>query len=256
MDYYIEVAALVHKGLIRSTNQDNLWCIDTYLESENEGMPQVLLGGAYSSAYPAFAVFDGMGGEQQGEMAAYLAAHHFDSIYRNSSKEDAKNFLLDACREINKEICDFQKEHLIRHMGTTAAIILFGQKEVFICNVGDSRVYKYSNKTMVQISQDHVEARITDRKAPLTQNLGVPETEFLIDPYVAKGDYNIGDRYLLCSDGLTDMVSEQEIVDIFARSHKTKPTAQILVDEALAKGGVDNITVIVCEVRKRKRWLT
>ena len=94
MKYSIEYAALCHKGNVRSKNQDNLWCADTLLESENDGLSEMLMGSIDASAFPAFAVFDGMGGEQQGEMAAYIAASHFHTLYHSKNRSDAKLFLL------------------------------------------------------------------------------------------------------------------------------------------------------------------
>jgi protein phosphatase len=253
MKHCITYAALCHIGKIRSTNQDNLWCAGTYLESENEGLVGTQTGTTDAVALPAFAVFDGMGGEQKGEVAAYIAASQFNSTHMNTSKSDTKLFLLDACFEINTKICEFQKANHIRQMGTTATMLLFGKSDVFICNVGDSRVYLFSGRKLTQISCDHIEGSIDEKKPPLTQHLGIPETEFVIEPYIAKGAYNNGDRYLVCSDGLTDMVSDEELSRIIAARKSIPDTAKELLDKALGRGGIDNITIILCEVRRQKR---
>jgi len=254
MIFQIEYAALCHTGFVRGKNQDNFWCANMFLRSENNGLPGMLAGMIDVSTCPAFAIFDGMGGEQQGEMAAYIAASQFHTLLINRTQSDARLFLLDTCTGLNRKICDYQKENGIRQMGTTAAILLFGQEDVFICNIGDSRIYYYNSKKMTQISRDHSETGVIGRKPPLTQSLGIPETEFLIEPYVAKGAYNKGDRYLICSDGLTDMLSDKEILNIIT-SRKTIPdVAKELMDTALNKGGVDNTTVILCEVQKQSRF--
>ena len=252
MKYNIEYAALCHKGLIRSKNQDNLWCENIFLESENDGLSEMLTGEICTTTFPAFAVFDGMGGEQQGEIAAYIAASHFHALYTSKNKCDTKLFLLDACSEMNKGICKYQKENHIRQMGTTAAILMCGQEGIFVCNIGDSRIYQYSGKKITQISQDHSETNVMGKKPPLTQNLGIPETEFNIEPYIAKGIYNSGDRYLLCSDGLTDIVSDDEIQEIIAEQKEIVNATEKLLSKALERGGTDNITVILCKVRKQK----
>ena len=254
MEYRVEYAALCHKGLIRDKNQDNFWCSEVFLESENEGLTEMLVGDIETSTFPVFAVFDGMGGEQQGEVAAYIAARSFDTLYLKKEKSDVKKFLLDSCFEINRNICEYQQENRIRQMGTTGAILMFGQDDVFICNVGDSRIYQYSNKKLLQISKDHVESNIVDKKPPLTQNLGISETEFVIEPYIAKGMYSHGDRYLICSDGLTDMVSEDELLNVFAKKKSVSETVKNLMDMALRSGGVDNTTIILCEVCKKNRF--
>ena len=250
MKYNIGYAVLCHKGFVRAKNQDNFWCANVFLENENDGLSKLTEGTVNASDFPAFAVFDGMGGEQQGEMAAYIAAKHFDSLLQNEKNEDTKKFLLDACAGINTKICEYQEENHIRQMGTTGAVLMCGQEEVFICNLGDSRIYKYSKKKLTQISHDHISEITTGKKPPLTQNLGIPESEFIIEPYTAKAAYNNGDRYLLCSDGLTDMVSQDEIAAVFSQKISVAKTAQTLMNMALENGGADNITIIICEVSK------
>jgi len=250
----IKYAVLCHIGYMRDKNQDNFWCDGFFLQSENKGLPEPLYGEHDVSDNPAFAVFDGMGGEQQGEMAAHIAASNFGAAHRENDKNGTKEFLLDICTEINNEICEYQNTNHIRQMGTTAAILMCGKDAVYICNVGDSRTYHYRRRKLTQVSLDHIEPGITDRKARLTQNLGVPAIEFVIEPYIAKGVYRNNDRYLLCSDGLTDMVTEKELEDVFIKKMDIEETAQTLMDIALRNGGADNITVIVCEIRKKKRF--
>ncbi|MCL2165513.1 MAG: protein phosphatase 2C domain-containing protein [Oscillospiraceae bacterium] len=262
----IKYAALCHKGLIRSKNQDNFWCANVFLESKNEGLTELIAGTTDSSVFQAFAVFDGMGGEQQGEVAAYIAASHFNELLLNAQVGpgadpgagpgvgDPKKFLLDACLDMNRKICEYRKENNIRQMGATAAILICCQDGAFIGNVGDSRIYQINGKKMSQISRDHSEKISIGKKAPLSQNLGIPETEFIIEPYIAKGEYRNGDKFLLCSDGLTDMVSDEEIRSITTPKKSVSDTVKELVETALEKGGRDNITVIVCELRKQSRF--
>ena len=86
------------------------------------------------------------------------------------------------------------------------------------------------------------------KKAPLTQHLGINPEDFLIEPYIAKGELAAGDQYLLCSDGLTDMLSNLEISCIMSESETAEVCADRLVHAALERGGRDNVTVIVCRV--------
>jgi protein phosphatase len=251
----------------------------TFLESENEGLEEPVRDSSANN--PAFAVFDGMGGEQRGEMAAYLAARAFDSVCDEASRQcNIKQFLLNVCVKMNQSICAFAKENRVSRTGTTVAALVFGEKEVFLCNVGDSRIYQYRRKKLAQISHDHVEPspdkhRPSEhaehaehaspsehaerspakhrKKSPLTQHLGIVETEFLLEPYIAKGDCRIGDKYLICSDGLTDMVAEKEIATAFSTHHDLGVCAGELLRQALGNGGVDNITLILCEVCRKKR---
>jgi len=253
MNYCIEYAVLCNKGIVRAKNQDNFWCMGNFLESENEGLQEPCWGKVETADFPAFAIFDGMGGELQGEVAAHLAAHSFHEFYENNPKSDLKVFLSGACSAMNDAICSYAKSQLFGSTGSTAAILLFGKNDIYICNVGDSRVYQFNNKKLIQISLDHSETNIASGKPPLTQNLGIPATEFIISPYVAKGLYEIGDKYLICSDGLTDMVSEGEIAEIMSTHKNLTECTEILLQKALDYGGRDNITIIICEIRKQKR---
>ena len=250
MSYSIEYAAMCHKGLRRDNNQDNLWCANAYLEFENEGTPDILTGKDIVSNYPAYAVFDGLGGEQQGEMAAYIAAGNFGAKLSEYTGNSIESFLIESCIEINKKISNYQKENLIHKMGTTAAILMCGKDAAYICNVGDSRVYRYRRRKLTQVSHDHIAKGVADRKPPLTQCLGIPESEFLIEPSVMKCPYGFCDRYLICSDGLTDMLTDKRISSLLSKKMSIPKTTQTLVEMALRNGGVDNTTVILVEIRR------
>ena len=88
----------------------------------------------------------------------------------------------------------------------------------------------------------------------MSQNLGIPPDQLLIEPYLSQGRYKNGDKYLICSDGLTDMLTLEEIKDTLANQH-IKDTATRLVNTALKNGGKDNVTVILLEIKQRKNKL-
>jgi protein phosphatase len=200
---------------------------------------------------PLFAVFDGMGGEQYGEIAAHIAAESFNSLYKTGIAA-TKELLVDICRQTNAAITSFAKQKLVECVGTTAALIACGTKEIYACNIGDSKVYRYANKNLTQLSKDHVVDIFRDRKPPLSQFLGIPETEFIIEPYVTQKPYKGGDRYLICSDGLTDMVPDDEIKKTLSENPDIKTCVEILLQKALDKGGNDNITIILCSITQPK----
>jgi len=222
-----------------------------FLASENNGIIEAISGTIPHKNHPTFAIFDGMGGEQQGEVAAYISATTFDAFYKESSKNDIKHFLSAACTNMNDAICSHVQEQRIRSSGSTAAIITFGKKDIYICNIGDSRIYQYSDKILTQISHDHSATGFTDRKPPLTQNLGIPKTEFVISPYISKGIYKNHDTYLICSDGLSDMVTDEEIGETLGSDTDIKKSAEKLMQKALNAGGQDNITIILCKIQKQ-----
>jgi len=254
MAFTIKYAALCHRGNFRAINQDNLWCDGFFLDSKNDGLPEMLTGSLESSTFPAFAIFDGMGGEQRGEMAAHKAASNFNKVYNKNEKGNMNAFLLEACSEMNRKILEYQSDNFVKHMGTTAALVLFGKKEVAICNVGDSRIYHLVGNDLIQMSHDHVDMGNTGILPTLSQNLGIPESEFLIEPHIERSLYHDRDRFLLCSDGLTDMLTDTEIRDIVSTESDIEAASNELMKKALERGGTDNITIILCEIHNRSRF--
>lgn len=100
---------------------------------------------------------------------------------------------------------------------------------------------------------DHVAVAAFGVKPPLSQNLGIPPNELVIDPYLARGPYNDGDIYLICSDGLTDMVSVDEITEVLVSTPIEEAITQLL-EKALANGGKDNTTIILCKIERQAGW--
>ena len=256
MAYQIEYAYTCHIGKIRNNNEDNFWCCGDSLEAQNQGMSHIRSGYMKQSEYPLLAVFDGMGGESCGEMAAFLAAEacgeHFKTA-KDGIRNDPEEFLNEICESMNQAICDYGRTNKINSMGTTAALLAFAEDAVYSCNLGDSRIYKSDREKFYQISQDHVLGRSLFGKAPLTQYLGMEEENLQLEPSISRQEIKIGDRFLLCSDGITDMLSDGEIADILSRDIPVAKTVEILVDRAMKKGGRDNITVVLCEIMEQPR---
>lgn len=256
MAYQIEYAYTCHIGKIRNNNEDNFWCCGDSLEAQNQGMSHIRSGYMKQSEYPLLAVFDGMGGESCGEMAAFLAAEacgqHFKTA-KDGIRNDPEEFLNEICESMNQAICDYGRTNKINSMGTTAALLAFAEDAVYSCNLGDSRIYKSDREKFYRISQDHVLGRSLFGKAPLTQYLGMEEENLQLEPSISRQEIKIGDRFLLCSDGITDMLSDGEIADILSRDIPVAKTVEILVDRALKKGGRDNITVVLCEIMEQPR---
>ena len=95
-------------------------------------------------------------------------------------------------------------------------------------------------------------AEALSEKAPLTQYLGMPEEQQVLEPFVTEIEHKEGYRYLLCSDGVTDMLSDQEIREILSQNNSLSETVQNLLEQALQKGGRDNVTIVLCEVQKQE----
>lgn len=255
MTYRINYAYICHAGKVRPNNEDNFWCCGEILPAQNPGMQEVRSSVRLRESLPVLTVFDGMGGESQGEMAAYLASLEFGKFYEQNKgklRQDPEAFLLEACQTMNQAVCSYGRTNRINAMGTTMAMIVFGKRSVYICNLGDSRIYQQNLGHIRQISSDHVLRNFTFGKAPLTQFLGVEESEMKLEPFVKTLEYQDGDRYLLCSDGVTDMLSDEEIEVIMASGTSVADTVQLLMKQVLDKGARDNATIILCEVQREK----
>lgn len=255
MSFSIEAACACDVGKIRAKNEDNFFFDGRFLEITNSALQETLVTKATMDKEQVFAVFDGMGGENYGEHASYASAECLSRAMKTFSDEAvaAECFLDTVVKEMNKEVLKCANEHLTSHMGTTMAGVLFSAGYAYVCNLGDSRVYRLRNGVLHQLSVDHVSELYIKRgkndKAPLSQYLGVPEEEFIIEPHIAKEELIAGDSYLLCSDGLTDMLTDEEISKIMCGCGGAKVCVQLLLEAALEKGGRDNITCIVANIR-------
>lgn len=247
----IDYVCLCNKGYLRSINQDNFLVDNQYLEKNNNGLESPLSGSLSVANLPVFSVFDGMGGACSGEIAAYISA---DTLFKFDSKHNISSagMLNTAFMEMNRNVCEYMEENKISTMGSTSSVLLFKSDEYIACNLGDSPIFKYTNGRLTKISSEHTgNENFLGSKPGLTQYIGIPEEEFVIEPYFKTDTFNKGDRFLICSDGLTDMVSNFEIGNIIATGD-IKTSAQKLMDTALENGGKDNITIVLCEVKEGK----
>lgn len=228
-------------GKKRKNNQDNFICDKMF--NEPETMHTRRGGKVFLDETVMFGIFDGLGGEEKGEEASYIAAREAANI---TFSKDIERDLRLYCRETNKKICKYAEEDNITSMGTTMATICFSRKKVFVCNIGDSKIYVIRNRKIKQISKDHVYKFYNGKKSPLTQCLGMPEDEILIEPYIKEIKGRSRDIYLICSDGLSDNVSSEEMCDIILNKG-IESGGDELLSLALLKGGRDNISIIVCK---------
>jgi protein phosphatase len=249
----IEAACGCHIGKVRKNNEDNFYFDGKCLELENEGLKHPAILESPLKTGLCLAVFDGMGGENFGEHAAFAAARQLQQCQRNLADflVSEKKYLQRLTQQLNDAVVSAQQELSTERMGTTMVSLYFSGRYVYVCNVGDSRAYRLRDGEFLQLSADHVRLLPGQehRKAPLSQYLGIDPEEFLVEPYIARGDVQPGDIYLLCSDGLTDMLTNFEISDILLLNENSENQVQMLIDAALRQGGRDNITAIVCRIQ-------
>lgn len=248
----IEAACGCNIGKVRKNNEDNFFFDGKCLELENRGLHNTAYIYDTLKSGLFFAVFDGMGGENYGEVASFSAARQMQQVTRSLSDYfiSERKYLLKLTAQINDAVVKAKKELYTDRCGSTMVALYFSSGYVYACNVGDSRAYRLRNGEFLQLSVDHIEKRSEGeyKKAPLTQYLGIDPEEMLIEPNVAKGKISKGDIYLLCSDGLTDMLTNFEISDILLSCGDSGDCVKKLIQVALEHGGRDNITVIVCKI--------
>jgi PPM family protein phosphatase len=204
---------------------------------------------------PFFAVADGMGGAKAGEVASAMAAKAFEG--ETDSREPAEAQLSRILREANRRIYDLAvSDDSHRGMGTTVTAAKVTGDEVSLGHVGDSRAYRLRDGELEQLTRDHSlvaelerSGQITPEAAEhhpqrsiITRALG-PEPDVQVDTYTLAG--RDGDVFLICSDGLTSMISDDELRSILRSADGLDDAAESLVRAANQSGGKDNITVVM-----------
>lgn len=248
MNYRILYSCVCHIGNVRSKNQDNIICDETYLDINDKNVDPFLCGVKSSKTPSVFGVFDGLGGEACGDVASYIAAKNAAEL---KIKKDAVSALTEYCDRTNRDICFYADKNQISAMGTTAAILVFTRKGITLCNIGDSKIFRFCGGVLEQISTDHVMSATYGVKPLLSQKLGVSPAELIIEPYYARMLYNDGDIYLICSDGLTDMLTTAEIERTLAVNSLREACTELL-KRALSNGGRDNTTIILCKIERER----
>jgi PPM family protein phosphatase len=207
---------------------------------------------------PFFAVADGMGGARAGEVASGLATEAFDG--GRDPDAPPEHQLTEIAREANRRIYELaNRDESRRGMGTTLTAAMVSDQEVSIGHVGDSRAYRFRDGTLEQLTKDHslvAELERTGQISPeaaehhpqrsiITRALG-PEPDVEVDTYTVPG--RPGDVFLLCSDGLTSMVSDEEVAAVLRQAPSLQEAAEALVRAANQSGGKDNITVVLFRI--------
>lgn len=252
MKLTIQASCGCNKGRIRYNNEDNFYFDRKCLQAENNGLKYPVSFEDSLRNRTMMAVFDGMGGENFGEVAAFTAARKLQTSEKSIADYfvSEKTYLKKLTAQINAEVVKEMNNRCTSRMGSTMVALSFSSRYVYVCNVGDSKAFRLRDNAFLQISEDHVDKRPgrETKKAPLTQHLGIDPEEMVIEPYIAKGELKKGDMYLICSDGLTDMLTNFEITDIMLSCEDTESCVNTLIQRALERGGRDNVTVIVAKI--------
>ncbi len=227
--------ARTHVGNVRSANEDAF-----YLPRRGEQFA---------------AVADGMGGHLAGEVASSMAITAFANCVRNHkpSEEVLHLAVMTANAEIFKEA---QRDPLKHGMGTTLTALCFDKDIVYLTHVGDSRAYLLRNRALMQLSNDHSLVNEMVEKGELTpgQARNHPQRNYItrcvgtnkrVEPDIIRLDYQVGDVWLLCSDGLSNYIQSSELAEILMRKMRHEDQLDAMVQLALVRGGGDNITCMI-----------
>ena len=225
-----------HVGKVRRQNEDAAW---------------------YDEKRGVFAVADGIGGHLAGEVASGMAIEAVQNMAQKNefaSITVMREAVMSAHEAITRHA---QKNPACMGMGTTLSVMWRGGHYMYIAHVGDSRIYRFRNDELEQITQDHSlveelvrariitreEARTHPRRNIITRALGTQGDNL---PDLLAADIKPGDLWLLCTDGLCGMISDEEIARVLSSGATLEMMAGSLIEKALDAGGRDNVTLVLC----------
>jgi protein phosphatase len=232
------------RGLVRENNEDS------YFINDKVGL---------------YVVADGMGGHEGGEIASEIAVKTVGKIlstYLDSPQENTRHAVHEALQKANDEIIQMKKRYIeLTSMGTTIVLSIFLNDLHYFTHLGDSRIYLYNKKDeLIQLTIDdslvtgmvkrgiinEEQARTHELRNIVTRYLGAVDLDL---PEVKYCHLGVEDCILLCTDGLTGMLEDKEILSIIKRNFSAGPQSvcNALIEQANKNGGADNITVIVIQ---------
>ncbi|WP_326619839.1 protein phosphatase 2C domain-containing protein [Streptomyces decoyicus] len=242
---YLTVTALSHTGLIREHNEDSLVAGPWTLCGTVTENPQTLVFPLGSPLVVAAA--DGIGGQPGGEVASALTVRQLAALGPSLGSEEAVRDAVNLCNHAVYAAAERDPE--LTTMGTTVAGVVVQEKSLLVFNVGDSRVFDAAADGLRQVSVDDSPPLPPGRRTTslVTQALGGAVTFSAVTPHLTTVPLAVGDRYLVCTDGLTDPVP-QDVLDELLRLHTGGRAAFELWKSAIEAGGPDNITLALLTV--------
>lgn len=246
-------------GLLRHNNEDSYLVVDrhcTGYDWERLGL--------------FFTVADGLGGHAAGEIASRMACEGAASLYYNGDatadrsgddREPTVSRLERTLWSVHHHIVSYSTEHkALRGMGTTLSALVLTNGRALIAHVGNSRIYRFRNNACEQLTVDHTENQllIDSGKIRAGEEGNHCYRHIITQALGGGGDLNAvhtgvaslrsGDRFLLCTDGLHDLVEDREIENILAEHPLPRAASDALVEAAIRKGGYDDVTVMVIQM--------
>jgi|SRR5687767_6900536 len=267
----VDLGAVSHQGLIRESNQDSYLVMKFGRSLENvlTNLDEDLFEQSYFMIGYGLLVADGMGGMAAGDVASRLALSKLIGLIADTSdwtlalqRQKDVVTVLERMTERFLQIDDILRkeadnDQTLQGMGTTLTVAGALGSNLIIGHVGDSRAYLFHGDKLTQLTTDHtlaqalIDAGVANRDDPASRSMRHVLTAAIgslgdqIDPQVQRIKLRGGDKLLLCTDGLTEMVEDEMIADVLREANSAQTACQDLVDLALAGGGTDNVTVVL-----------
>ena len=266
----VDFGAISDVGKVRKNNEDHFRIARTSrtMETLMSNLPPGQVSDYFEDVAYSMVVADGMGGEAAGEVASMMAITIGVNLRLNDVKwnlkineQEAKDLMDRACRmihQIDEALAERARSDLaLRRMGTTLTVTYSVGDDLFLFHVGDSRAYLYRGGSLRQLSHDHTVAQaLADTGQIEVEEVAAHRMRHVLTNVVGSQTLQLhvemlqvrlldDDRVLLCTDGLTEMVHEDEIVEILRGIEDSDQACRAVVDMALQHGGKDNVTVLI-----------
>ena len=256
MGWIIDAAMISGKGKIRDNNEDSY-----YFNGQKSSLETINKDNSFhikeSTKYSLWAICDGMGGYDNGEIASNLVVSSMERLQKKLKGRDFSTIITEWSRTVNQEV---YRQTL--GGGCTLALLYFQTNYAYLAHIGDSRIYRLHNKELKRLTRDHSKVellvatgKITEEEAQnhpqkniITRYLGM-DNDSICDATIGDRCPIIpGDIYLLCSDGITDMLDDNTVRNILISNLDASNAAQTIYNEAMRKGGRDNATIIILKI--------
>lgn len=254
-DWFIDGAIICDKGLIRNNNEDAFF-FDGYYAEVDEMDQTICLRKKRKASGSLWSVCDGMGGQSNGEIASYTAVSRMWELQKSLQNQAFEPTIQDW---VDRTSCEIEKDAA---GGTTLALLYGSDQYLWTAHVGDSRIYCLHQGELECLTRDHTkvetmismgmitekEAKIHPQRHILSRFLGM-DSEYICNAAVGeKCLYYAGDRYFLCSDGVTDMLTNEQLEALLQTEVDCEICATRVRDAVFAAGAMDNTTLIVLDI--------
>ena len=266
--YGLSAACCCRKGIRNLNNEDNFYFYGEMLPELNHGLSGTIDGYSEFIDYPViFGVFDGAGGEEDGQTASLICAETCRDMigdWKYRSEESMEEFMLRIVLEANRRVCEARSVR-IEDMGSSFSALLFYDDSVTVCNVGGGRLFAADRRDLIDISVDHSKEMSKEKKKRSLfkrkkknedesllppQYIGMDPEGRGLEPYIKTYKLSPNLRLMICSDGITEVVPEEELAYDLTKIRDDIDCAETVIDDALDFEVEDDATVIVVSLKK------